>query len=217
MLSLIIFIILISSCLILIITLLFFLDLLCWNLGASSTPVHLLCRQIRYMNIWFDIELMSNRFRYEEKKTISSLIYNNCSVFVRAYLNHYNFSKMIINECRVQPIYFCIHFLFNVISTFLGYLMPKRSLENCSDTIYMIAEGIRMFIPLSRVLVWKWKLWRDWSSNSLNLRPQSSTLTIEPWDFIDHWSLDFTYKYIFLKHLPYFLLKENLLFFSSNF
>ena len=41
--------------------------------------------------------------------------------------------------------------LFNGISTFVGYLMPKLSSENSSGTIYPIARRIRGFIPFPRV------------------------------------------------------------------
>ena len=39
-------------------------------------------------------------------------------------------------------------YLFNGISNFMGYLMPKQSLQkNISDTIQLIAERIRSSFP----------------------------------------------------------------------
>ena len=47
-------------------------------------------------------------------------------------------------------------FLFNAISTFMGYIMPKPSLwKYSSDTIQPITEGIRELIPLPRLLAQK--------------------------------------------------------------
>ena len=47
--------------------------------------------------------------------------------------------------------------LFNGVSTFVGYLMPKLfSLKNSSHTIYPIAGRLRGFIPFPRVFGRKW-------------------------------------------------------------
>ena len=53
---------------------------------------------------------------------------------------------------------FCFGFvsLFNGISTFVGYLMPKlSSWKNSNGIIYPFAERIRGFLPFIKVLVRK--------------------------------------------------------------
>ena len=53
--------------------------------------------------------------------------------------------------------WFSLVTLFNCISTFMNYLMPKPSLfKNSSGTIWSKAGGDKGFMPFLRVLVWKW-------------------------------------------------------------
>ena len=52
--------------------------------------------------------------------------------------------------------FICFFFLFNGISTFVGYLMPKLFFwKNSSDTILPIVGRIRGFIPFRRVFARK--------------------------------------------------------------
>ena len=65
---------------------------------------------------------------------------------------------------------------FNEISTFIGYLMLKLSLQkNSSDIIPPEAERIRGFVYSPNVLVQKWTYNPDRSSNSLTSKKQSIT------------------------------------------
>ena len=46
--------------------------------------------------------------------------------------------------------------LFNGISTFVGFLVPKKKKERkSSDIIKSLGRGIRVFIPFSRVFIQK--------------------------------------------------------------
>ena len=51
--------------------------------------------------------------------------------------------------------WFSLVSLFNHISTFVGYLMPKSSLKN-SMVLFNSLQGDKRFMPFQRVLVWKW-------------------------------------------------------------
>ena len=52
--------------------------------------------------------------------------------------------------------WFVLVSLFNGISTFVAYLMPKQSLKKGSSVIIpLIAGEMSEFMPFSRILVWK--------------------------------------------------------------
>ena len=74
----------------------------------------------------------------------------------------------------------CLVSLFNGISTFMGYLMPKPSSRKKQQWYYLTHswwdKGV--LIPFPRALVIKWMQYYKWSLNSLTLRLQSSTLVI---------------------------------------
>ena len=61
---------------------------------------------------------------------------------------------ILVNKIYNCKQYILRLFYFNSISTFMGYLMPKPSLEkNSSGAIQPIGRGIRGFISFPRVLV----------------------------------------------------------------
>ena len=66
-------------------------------------------------------------------------------------------SNVFCSCWKQKMVWFGLVSLFNGISTFEGYLMPKPfSEKNSSSTIQPIAGSIRGFIPFPRVFARKW-------------------------------------------------------------
>ena len=79
--------------------------------------------------------------------------------FYRSFLfqNWKSSENNFIYDLKPLKLRFGLVSLFNGISTFVGYLMPKLfSLKNSSCTIEHIAGTIRGFIPFPRVYARKW-------------------------------------------------------------
>ena len=120
-------------------------------------------------------------------------IFQKIQKYCFVFLNLVKFDAIFVlfmltsTEWSIVLFHFYLNFkglvsLFNGISTFVGYLMPKPSLYNSSDIIQpTVGVGRSISIPFPRVFVWKWMWLCNWILNLLTSRPQSITLTIISW------------------------------------
>ena len=92
--------------------------------------------------------------KMNNKHMITKRLYDRIIIdFKKCKLHCKYFSFLITARCTTS-IFDDLVSLFNTISTFVSYLMPKRSLsKNSSDTILPIAGGIKGFILSPMVLV----------------------------------------------------------------
>ena len=84
--------------------------------------------------------------------------------------------KVKMNVKRKLMLWLCLVSLFNVISTFMGYLMPNSSLEKNSNECYSTHSW--RVIPFPRVITSKVNGTAPRVSNSLISTLQSRSLTI---------------------------------------
>ena len=100
---------------------------------------------------------MTDIYRETDSCTGNMLVFLKDSSFKICFKNRSPFLSIDRIVWNRQHFRLRLGFLFNGLSTFVGYLMPKPSLEkNSGGTIWLIAGKIRRFITFPRVFVRKW-------------------------------------------------------------
>ena len=122
------------------------------NIGSVKVKYRLLRVTVLSMLSFYD------KFRYSIYLSNDDAFSKNTFYYKsQDYLQMLNYKKKMVLVFRQTCSRFTMVSLFNGISTFSGYLMPKSSfLKGSIDTIYRIAGEIWSFILLSRLIVQKW-------------------------------------------------------------